>query len=49
MTENEVAGWHHQLNEHGFGWTVGVGDGQGGLAHCSSRGSKKSYMTEQLN
>ena len=28
MTENEVAGWHHQLNEHGFGWTPGVGSGR---------------------
>ena len=31
MTEDEMAGWHHQLNGHGFGWTLGVGDGQGGL------------------
>ena len=35
-TEDEMAGWHHQLNEHGFGWTPGVGDGQGGLECCSS-------------
>ena len=27
-TEDEVAGWHHQLDAHGFGWTLGVGDGQ---------------------
>ena len=32
MTEDEMVGWHHRLNGHGFGWTVGVGDGQGGLA-----------------
>ena len=32
MTENEMVGWHHQQNGHGFGWTPGVGDGQGGLA-----------------
>ena len=32
MTEDELAGWHHQLNGHGFGWTLGVGDRQGGLA-----------------
>ena len=25
-----MAGWHHQLDGHGFGWTLGVGDGQGG-------------------
>ena len=31
-TEYEMVGWHHQLNGHGFGWTQGVGDGQGGLA-----------------
>ena len=29
-------GWHHQLSGHGFGWTLGVGDGQGGLACCHS-------------
>ena len=34
MTEDEMAGWHHRLNGHGFGWTPGVGDGQGGLACC---------------
>ena len=36
MTEDEMVGWHHQVNGHGFGWTLGVGDGQGGLACCSS-------------
>ena len=30
-----MVGWHHRLNGHGFGWTPGVGDGQGGLACCS--------------
>ena len=40
---------HHQLNGHGFGWTPGVGDGQGGLACCGSWGCKESDMTEQLN
>ena len=29
MTEDEMVGWHHRLNGHGFGWTHGVGDGQG--------------------
>ena len=48
-TEDEMVGWHHQHNGHGFGWTPGVGDGQGGLAYCSSRGHKESEMTEQLN
>ena len=36
MTEDEMVGWHHQLSGRGFGWTLGVGDGQGGLACCSS-------------
>ena len=48
-TEDEMVGWHHRLNGHGFGWTPGVGDGQGGLACCGSWGHKESYMTEQLN
>ena len=26
MTENEMVGWHHRLDEHEFGWTLGVGD-----------------------
>ena len=40
MTEDEKAGGHHQLYGHGFGWTLGVGDGQGGLAFCNSCGCK---------
>ena len=47
--EDEMAGWHHRLNGHGFGWTPGVGDGQGGLARCSPWGHKESDMTERLN
>ena len=49
MTEHEVVGWHHQLNGHGFGWTLGVSDGQGGLVCCGSWGRKESDMTERLN
>ena len=49
MTEDEMAGWHHQLNAHEFGWTPGVGDRQGGLACCNSWGHKQSDMTERLN
>ena len=49
MTEDEMVGWHHQLNGHGFGWTPGDGDGQGGLACCGSQGHKESDMTERLN
>ena len=45
-TEDEMAGWHPRLNGHGFGWTPGVGDGQGGLAFCDSWGHKESDMTE---
>ena len=49
MTEDEMVGWHHRLNGHGFGWTLGVGDGQGVLACCSSWGRKESDTTERLN
>ena len=49
MTEDEMAGWHHRLDRHEFGWTPGVGDGQGGLVCCDSWGRKESDMTEQLN
>ena len=48
-TEDEMIGWHHQLNGHGFGWTLGVGDGQGGLVCCGSWGLKESDTTERLN
>ena len=44
-----MVGWHHQLNGHGFGWTLGVGDGQGGLVCCDSWGHKELDMTEWLN
>ena len=48
-TEDEMVGWHHWLNGHGFGWTLGVGDGQGGLACCGSWDRKEPDMTERLN
>ena len=48
-TEDEMVAWHHWLNGHGFGWTLGVGDGQGGLACCGSWGHKESDTTEWLN
>ena len=48
-TEDEMAGWHHQLDGHEFEWTPGVGDGQGGLACCDSQGRKELDMTVQLN
>ena len=49
MIEDEMAGWHHQLNGCESEWTPGVGDGQGGLACCNSWGHKESDTTEQLN
>ena len=48
-SEDEVVGWHHRLSGHEFGWTPGVGDGQGGLACCGSWGRKESDTTEWLN
>ena len=49
MTEDEMVGWHHQLDGYEFGWIPGVGDGQGGLACCGSWGRKESDTTERLN
>ena len=43
-----MAGWHHGLDGHEFGWTLGVGDGQGGLVCCDSWGHKESDTTEPL-
>ena len=48
-TKDEMVGWHHRHNGHGFGWTPGVGDGQGGLVCCDSWGRKESDTTERLN
>ena len=47
-TEDEMAGWHHRVNGREFEWTLGVGDGQGGLACCDSWGRKESDTTEWL-
>ena len=44
-----MAGWHHRLNGHGFVQTLGVGDGQEGLAYCDSWGCEESDTTERLN
>ena len=49
MTEDEMVGRHHWPNGHGFGWTPGVGDRQGGLACCGSWNCKESDTTEWLN
>jgi len=48
-TKDEMAGWHHWLDGHEFEWTLGVGDGQGGLACWDSWGRKESDRTERLN
>jgi len=48
-TEDEMVGWHHLHNGHGFGWTPGVGDGQGSLACCGSWSCKELDTTEQLS
>ena len=43
--ENEMVGWHHRFNGHKLGWTLGNGEGQGGMACCSSWGHKESDTT----
>ena len=48
-TEDEMAGWHHWLDGCESDWTLGVGDGQGGLVCFNSWGRKESDTTEQLN
>ena len=48
-TEDGMAGWHHRLNGREFEWTLGVGDGQGGLLFCNSWGRRESDMIEWLN
>ena len=47
-TEDEMVGWHHQLDGHEFEWTPGVGDGQGGLECCNSwdRRVRHDWATE---
>ena len=49
MTEDEMVGWHHQLNGHEFEQAPGVGGGQGSLVCYSPRGCKESEMTEGQN
>ena len=50
-TEDKMVGWHHWLNGHGFGWTPGVDDGQGGLACWHFMGSQtvRHYWATELN
>ena len=49
MTEDEMVGWHHQLNGHQFEQTLGDGEGQGSLGCFSPGGLKELGTTEQLN
>ena len=50
MTEAEMAGWHHCLDGRESGWTLGAGDGQGGLACCDSWGRRVGHDWEtELN
>ena len=49
MAEDEMVGWHHQLNGHEFEQTPGDGEGQGSLLCCSPWGHKQLDMTELLN
>ena len=49
MTEDEIVGWHQQLDGHESEQAPGVGDGQGGRVCRSPRGHKESDTTEQLN
>ena len=48
MSEDEMVGWHHQLNEHEFEQVLGDGEGQGCLACCRPQGCKESDVTEGL-
>ena len=49
MTEDEIVGWHHLLNGHGFEQTPGDSEGEESLACCSPWGHKESDITEQVN
>ena len=49
MTEDEMAGWYHGLDGRESEWTLGDGDGQGGVACCNSWGRKELDTTERLN
>ena len=49
MTEDEMVGWHHQLDGHEFKQAPGDGEGQGSLVCCSPWGHKESNTIKQLN
>ena len=48
MTEDEMVGWHHQINGHEFEQTLGDGERQGSLVCCSPGGHKELDVTEQI-
>ena len=45
MTEDEMAGWHHRVDEPGFEQAPGVGDEQGNLVCCSPWGRKETQLS----
>ena len=49
QTEDEMVGWHHQLDGYEFEQALGDGEGQRNLASCSPWGFKELDTTEQLN
>ena len=49
MTEDEMVGWHHQLNGHEFEQTLGDSEGQRSLMCYSRRDHKESDMTSLQN
>ena len=49
MIEDDMVGWHHQLNGHEFEQSLGNGEGQGGMACSSPWSCKELDMTERLN
>ena len=49
MTEDEVVGWHHQLNGHESEQALGDGEGQGSLACCSPWGHKELDTAARLS
>ena len=49
MADDEMVGWHHQLDGREFEKVLGIGEGQGSLACCSPWGCKELDTTERLN
>ena len=48
MTEDEMVGWHQQLDRHELEQALGFGDGQGSLACCNPWGCRELDMTKHL-